>query len=784
MANDLEKKISILIVDDNPNNLLVLEAILDPLNYNLVRALSGREALESILKQEFALILLDVQMPIMDGFETATLIRGMENALHTPIIFITAIYQDNAYASKGYSIGAVDYLLKPIDRQLLLAKVEVFVDLYHERKRAEQKLKESQELFKTMADSAPVLIWMSGTDAHCNFFNKPWLDFTGRILEQEVGNGWAEGVHPDDRKHCLDFYISFFNERQPFKMEFRLRRADGKYRWVLNTGVPRFTPDGTFTGYIGSCIDITEHKLAEEVLKNQQNWLESVLNLAPSPILLIEPATARVIFSNKAADKLAGGDFPKFIPAEEYHTVYYCTDTEGNRIDNNHMPGVRVARGEKLEGVQMDWHTPLGKIPLLISADILPAMHGHSAVAVLVFQDISRLKQVETELRQANQLKDEFLATVSHELRTPLTSILGWSRLLRSGGFDEAATLRALETIERNAKLQARIVDDLLDISKIITGKLALKVDFIDLVPVIEAAIETVRPAAEAKEIKLQMVLDPSAGQVLGDAIRLQQVIWNLLSNSVKFTPRLGSVQIRLERIGSHIEITITDTGKGIESEFLPYVFDRFRQADSSITRTHGGLGLGLALVRHLVELHGGSVHAYSKGQNEGATFIIKLPQLGFQKDSNIKQSDLSAENRALFNLPPELTGVRVLLVDDDPDTLGMLNVTLEQSNAEVKTAASTAEALELMERWMPDVLVSDIGMPGEDGYELIRKIRDKGPNRGGKIPAVALTAFAGEIDRNRILTAGFNKHISKPVEPQDLLVLIAGLLGRIEKRD
>jgi signal transduction histidine kinase/ActR/RegA family two-component response regulator len=390
------------------------------------------------------------------------------------------------------------------------------------------------------------------------------------------------------------------------------------------------------------------------------------------------------------------------------------------------------------------------------------------------------------EAEAASRLKDEFLAILSHELRTPLSVILGWADLLRTGGLDKATFTEAIETIERHAELQLQLVEELLDVSRIITGKLQLKVHPVDLVPVIEAAIAAIRLAAKAKAIRLESMLDPEVGPVLGDADRLQQVLWNLLSNAIKFTPREGRVEIRLERTDSSAQITVSDTGQGITAEFLPYVFERFRQADSTSTRVHSGLGLGMAIVRHLVELHGGKVYAASAGEGQGATFTVKLPLLAIQISEDFPADSLeplspnsspSSKNNLALN------GLRVLVVDDDVDTRKLLTTVLERSGAKVTGVSSVGDALEELDRSQPDVLVSDIGMPGEDGYALIRKVRALEPERGGKIPAVALTAYARNQDRIRALSAGFQRHVAKPVRPTELTKVIASLAGQERSR-
>jgi PAS domain S-box-containing protein len=434
-----------------------------------------------------------------------------------------------------------------------------------------------------------------------------------------------------------------------------------------------------------------------------------------------------------------------------------------------------IARGRTLgviTFVASESHAAYTATDLALAEDLA----RRAALAVdnaMLFAEAHRAR---AQAEAANRMKDEFLATVSHELRTPLNAIVGWSHMLRTRSFDEATTVRALETIERNAKSQAQIVEDILDVSRIITGKLRIEVQPIDLASVIESALDSVRPAAEAKEIRLQAIFDPHAGPVSGDGNRLQQVVWNLLANAVKFTPKGGRIQVRLERIDSHVEIIVADTGQGIHADLLPYVFDRFRQGDSTSTRLHGGLGLGLAIVRHLIELHGGTVTAESDGEDRGATFIVSLPLMALHSE---RQDSGRAQVNAASAPPaqaPDLAGIKVLVVDDEPDTRDMLCVMIEKLGAQVRVCASSAEALQVFHEWPPDVIVSDIEMPGADGYELMRQIRALPPERGGKTPAVALTAYARADDRSRAFTAGYQMHVAKPADPTELAVVIANL--------
>jgi signal transduction histidine kinase/ActR/RegA family two-component response regulator len=386
-------------------------------------------------------------------------------------------------------------------------------------------------------------------------------------------------------------------------------------------------------------------------------------------------------------------------------------------------------------------------------------------------------EQARSEAEAANRIKDEFLATLSHELRTPLTSLLGWANLLRTSEQDDELLAKGLEVIERNAKSQAQLIDDLLDVSRIISGKLHLDVQPLDILSTTEAAINVVRPAADAKSIRLTYRHSPNVGAISGDSARLQQVIWNLLSNAVKFTPEGGRVDVTVEQVDSHARVTVSDNGKGINAEFLPRVFDRFRQADSSTTRAYGGLGLGLAIVRHLVELHGGTVHAESDGERMGSVFSVKFPLISARSVSG--SYVIASQFESFPSLVPSKTtldGLRVLVVDDEPDALQIVGAVIAQSGADVRTCESAQEALEMLKDWKPDVLMSDIGMAGEDGYELIDKVRSLSDESGGRIPAAALTAYAREEDRQRALAAGYQMHIAKPISSNQLVAAVARL--------
>jgi signal transduction histidine kinase/DNA-binding response OmpR family regulator len=390
-----------------------------------------------------------------------------------------------------------------------------------------------------------------------------------------------------------------------------------------------------------------------------------------------------------------------------------------------------------------------------------------------------RVDDLRAAAENASRAKDEFLSTLSHELRTPLNAIVGWSSLLSSGAIPPAQVGKAVETIERNARVQARLIDDMLDLSRIEQGKLVLSVGPLEMVRIVEAAMDAVRPAAEAKGVRMQSVLDSHA-TIVGDADRLQQIVWNLLSNAIKFTPRGGRVHVRLRRDQSQVEVVVADTGQGIESSFLPYVFDRFRQGDAAFTRRAGGLGLGLSIVRSLVELHGGSVAAFSDGRDRGATFMVKLPMAPLRASGALQpgQATIGAAAQQTFDCPAELSGLRLLVVDDETATRDLLRFVLEQCDSRVRTVGSAAEALAAFSEEPFDILISDIGMPDVDGYSLMRSVRLLPADKGGRVPALALTAYARGEDRTQALKAGFNMHLAKPIEPTELVVVIASLVN------
>jgi PAS domain S-box-containing protein len=555
---------------------------------------------------------------------------------------------------------------------------------------------------------------------------------------------------------------------------------DGGEVPIADSGAPIRGVNGDIIGVVLVFRDITEHKRAEEEFNRLQRRSVRILESVTDAFVAINrewsfiyanPQSARIL--QKTPEELLGRNIWEVFPGAVESNIY----NEFNRAMRDNVP----VQFEEYYALQDFW----------AEIHVYPSKEGLS----IYFQDISERKRQERQraellanaqraqklAEEANRFKDEFLATISHELRTPLTSIIGWIKMLRGDLVHEPLRSQALQTIERNADAQKQLIDDLMDVSRVITGKFRLEVRRVDLTSVIEAAIDTVRPAAEAKGVTLVQSLDPSVGPVAGDPDRLQQVVWNLLSNAIKFSDKASRVQVKLEPVESYIEITVIDEGQGIDPHFLPNVFDRFRQADSSITRQKGGLGLGLAIARHLVELHGGTIQASSDGEGHGATFTIKLPVMAVEpgKDGAGGGYPRLETGRNQGGLRPDLVGVRVLVVDDEPDTRVLLKVALAQYGAEVKSAASAPEGLALIQEFRPNVLIADIGMPGEDGYQFIKRVRALSETRGGRTPAAALTAYARLEDRLNALAQGFQVHIPKPINPDELALVVASLAER-----
>ena len=550
-------------------------------------------------------------------------------------------------------------------------------------------------------------------------------------------------------------------------------RKDGTRIAVSVTISPIHDREGKVVGASKVARDITQNTLLE-------GRFSAIV--ASSDDAIVSKDLSGVVQSwNPSAERMFGYTADEMIGKSI--TVLFPPD----RLDEEPKILEQIRRGERVDHFETVRVRKDGT-PLDVSVTISPVKDASGAVIGVskVARDISAIKRIlrdreeslegekaaRAEAERVSQIKDEFLATLSHELRTPMTAILGWANVLSSRGAVSAEELRqGLQAIERNARAQAQLIDELLDMSRIINGKLRLDVQPVDLQAIVFDAAESVRPAADAKSIRLTTVLDPKAGPITGDPNRLQQILWNLLSNAIKFTPRDGRVQVYLRRVKSHVEISVLDSGQGISAEFLPQLFTRFTQAETSMARRHGGLGLGLALVKSLVDMHGGSIEASSSGIDQGSTFTVSLPLAALHVDDPQKMMANGVPSAAAMALP-DLDGFHVLVVDDEADARALIQAILHRCNATVSTASSAAEGFQAVRQHHPDLILSDIGMPVEDGYEFLIKLRQLSDAEGGDTPAVALTAFARSEDRRRALMAGFQMHLPKPIEPGELVAV------------
>ncbi|MFQ4146971.1 PAS domain S-box protein [Chlorogloeopsis sp. ULAP02] len=713
----------------------------------------------------------------------------------------------------------------------------IFQDIT-ERQLAETALRESEERFRQLAETIQDVFWVSNPFAGEVFYVSPaYEQVWGRSCESLYTNPamWMQTVHPEDRERLQATFFSQITEGK-YDAEYRIIRSDGSMRWIRDRGFPIKNESGEIYRVVGVAEDITDGKLAQIALRDALQRLN--FHVENTPLAVIEWNTNLQITRWSAAAARIFGWQAEEVLHKKYGEWQFVYEEDSQRILNvwrqilggNEPQVLCCNRNYTKSGniVYCEWYNStltdeLGNVVSVLSLvqDVTKRQQAEQER-----ENLLRLEQAARESAEtANRIKDEFLAVLSHELRSPLNPILGWTKLLRSRKFDQDATDRALETIERNAKLQTQLIEDLLDVSRILRGKLSLNVVPINLAATIEAALETVRLSAEAKDIQIQKVFAPDVGFVAGDPNRLQQVVWNLLSNAIKFTSNGGQVEVRLSnliekdtgkedkvtrgggdtgnifdnfsasprlpisassksRSANYAQIQVKDTGKGINPEFLPYVFDYFRQADSGTTRKFGGLGLGLAIVRHIVESHGGTVWAESPGEGQGATFIVCLPLLKENRGQREGETRGQGENLSPhLPIPPSpplsLSGVRILAVDDEVDMRDYVSFVLEQSGAEVTVVASAQEAITTLVHTQPDVLVTDIGMPNTDGYMLLQQIRALNQESEKQIPAIALTAYAGEYDQKRAIAAGFQIHLPKPVEPDTLLEAIASLIER-----
>ena len=693
---------------------------------------------------------------------------------------------------------------------------------------AREALRQSQLELRALANSMPQLAWIAEQDGTMIWYNQRWYDYTGTTPEQMAGGGWRAVYAPD----CLDAMTALWEQCRasgaPFELEVPIRAAGGEFRWFLTRANPVRGADGRILRWFGTCTDVDQVKRAQEALRDETAVLELV-NRTGTALASTRDLRPLLQELTDAATSISGARFGAFFhqgldgdgAAALLHTLSSgapagfasFAEPRAAALLGPGMGGTGPVRRDDLAaepGRAPADQPPVRSylaVPVALSSGAVigclcfghpePGMFsgrteriiGGVAAQAAIAIDNARLyeasqraaeerkvlldseRQARAEAERTSQMKDEFLATLSHELRTPLTAILGWAQVLRRGSRDQADLHRGLQTIERNARAQAQLIEDLLDMSSIASGKVQLEMLSLSPSAIAAAAVETVRPAAQAKHIHLHTDFEPQAGMVAGDANRLQQIIWNLLTNAIKFTPHGGTVTVGVRREGDQVAVFVRDTGIGIAPGFIAHVFERFRQADATTTRQHGGLGLGLSIVKHLVEQHGGTVSAESAGDGLGACFTVRLPRRG-----GGGQPAAAGVGGTAFTAAHDLSGLQVLVVDDEDDARELIKRILNDCNADVLTAATATEALNLLQHARPDLMVSDLGMPEVDGYGLLDRIRALGPARGGDLPAIALTAFARSEDRVRALSSGFLAHISKPVEPSELISKVAAM--------
>ena len=649
--------------------------------------------------------------------------------------------------------------------------------------------KESPNLLKRLLDASVDGLFAFDRDCRITAWNQAMMRISGLSSEEALGRRVDEVfpfLQPGGPGNCLSAALA--GTESVSDNHHYGPSASGVFE---SRYIPLLDDENKIAGGLAVVSDISARREAESAAHSAYRQL--AFHVESSPLAVIEwdsdfrvsrwSASAERLFGWKAEDVIGKHvNEWQFVFADDVDAVALVTNRQREGVE---VQGVQRNRNYTRDGSILfcEWYNSVlrdnsDKLVSVLSLvlDVTTREKAEEERAALLIRERDARRHAE----EADRLKDEFLATLSHELRTPLTSILGWASMIRNGEVEGSSATRAIETIERNARSQARLIDDLLDVSRIITGNLRLDLHPLNLAPIVEAAIDALRPTADVKGIQLRTEFVSGDCLVKGDPNRLRQVIWNLLSNAIKFTQRGGTVVINLNCVGSTARLAVADTGEGISTEFLPYVFDRFRQAEGSISRKQGGLGLGLAVVRHLVELHGGTIKAESEGLEQGSVFTVALPLAQERRDpARAEERRREVERRRSRSGTVRLDGVHVLLVEDDDDSRKLLGTMLKRYGARVSSTKSAAEALNVFSHDIPDILISDIGMPDQDGYEFMRKLRALPPEKGGQTPAIALTGYASRKDKERALTAGYQQHIAKPIEQNDMIAAIAALIGR-----
>lgn len=805
----------LLLLENDPIDAKAIQAMLMDcrMDYELRRVDTYADFAAALKTQAVDLILAKYPMPGFDGI--AALESACDLCPDVPFIFVSARLGEEL-AIEMLKRGATDYVLKQRLGRLVPAIQRALQETEERRERqtalrdrkvTEAELRESEVRFRTLADNMSQFAWMADPNGWIFWYNHRWFEYTGTTLEEMQGWGWQQVHHPDHADRVVEHFRHCIETGETWEDTFPLRGKDGNYRWFLSRAVPINDKAGNIVSWFGTNTDISNLKRLEEELQQKNAILDVVNESAPTPIF-VKDRKGRIIYANPATLEILGKSAEEVVGY--YDIDLYSSPEDAAKVMENDRRIMETGQTEVVEESPDGIRTFLGmKAPYRNEAGEVIGLVGIS-------NDISDRKRIEAEreqmlqqeqaareaAEQANRIKDEFLAVVSHELRTPLNPILGWSKLLRSGKLSPEKAAIALGTIERNAQQQAQLIDDLLDISRILQNKLTLAIAPIDLTVIITNALETVRLSAEAKGIELKFEsaskvadsgdldlhpINQSSFQMLGDASRLQQIVWNLLSNAIKFTSENGRVEVRLEReegtgnreqrtsndpvtshfspLTSYAQIIVSDTGKGIQPEFLPHLFEAFRQEDNTTTRKFGGLGLGLSIVQQLVALHGGTITAVSDGEGKGATFTVRFPIAPRQSTTAVQPST----NRQWI----DLKGIQILVVDDMIDSQEFVAFVLEQAGAIVTPASSARAALELLAQVKPDVIISDIGMPDSNGYEMLQQIRTHFIQLQ-TTPAIALSAYASELDQQQAFAAGFQRHLAKPIDPEILVKTVA----------
>ena len=810
---------SVLIVDDVPANLLALGAVLKPLGTPIIKARSGDEALAVVQRQPVAVALLDVQMPQMDGFELAAALRKLEQGREIPILFVTAIHRDEEYIRRGYAAGAADYITKPYDADVIRARVKAFVDLFEQREKVRhlqvaQRTRERDDALRRLVAFeriATAAVDTPNIDSLLRELLATFLEAThaaesaaillrdGEKLTMRAFSGANREVYERlSRSSNAGFIARISAERKPLSIPRQSSSplekdlAQGGDERALY-GVP-LLHNGEMLGiaYIGSpavhefdAVDIrlfaaVSERAAWAVAKQfERSQLHQVLATAPALISIVKVPSLEYAFAAPGYRALFGGRYLVGVKSSELNlgpaamAMVRRAAAEESTV-NGEIGHFFNGRERSFQFTAQALRNHAGTVDrvLIFATDVTAQVEARKRIEAHEAERAELLAKesaARAEAERASRAKDEFLAIMSHELRTPLNAIVGWTAILRKNG--KADIERALETIERNARTQARIIDDILDISRIVSGNMRLDLKPLNLAGALQGTIDALRPTADAKHITLETFIN-SPIRVMGDSDRLQQAFSNVLMNAVKFTPEGGRVTVRTALSEASVRVAVIDTGQGMDADFLPKMFEPFRQADGSSTRRHGGIGLGLAIVKRLIEAHGGKIQATSAGRGLGSTFLIDLPLC-----SDVR-ADITVEHPVSHGPDHRrLDHARVLVVDDDKDARDLLESVLADEGAEVRTASSARDGLTALEQFRPHVLVSDLAMPGVDGYEFIRSIRSLPPERGGETPVIALSAYGRAEDSNDAFAAGFRTFLTKPVDVDRLLAEVSAIV-------